>query len=159
MASLTPPHIDHARRYLPSLITFALVFADAGLLSIAAAIIGDTIPEVRSAFPLRAVCLAGSSLLIAGCGLVSAALLAYARQRLAGMGATETEPSISELDRSHPASGLAGLRRLASLNAMVAEDANWVATWPAALASAIIGLLAAAGVVWSWRLSAGIGHC
>lgn len=157
MASLTPPHIDHARRYLPSLITFALVFADAGLLSIAAAIIGDTIPEVRSAFPLRAVCLAGSSLLIAGCGFVSAALLAYARQRLAGMGATETEPSISELDRSHPASGLAGLRRLASLNAMVAEDANWVATWPAALASAIIGLLAAAGVVWSWRLSAGIG--
>lgn len=157
LASLTPPHIDHARRYLPSLITFTLVFADAGLLSIAGAIIGDTIPQLGSALPLRAVGLVGSSLLIAACGFASAALLAYARQRLAGSETDEAKPPVAELDRSLPTLGSPGLRRLAALNAMVAEDTGWVATWPTALASGIIGLLAAAGVVWSWRLSPGIG--
>lgn len=154
MASLIPPHIDHARRYLPSLVTFALVFADAGLLLIAGAIIGDTIAGLRTLLPLQPVGFVGSALLIAACGFVAAALLAYARQHLAEADTGEKPPvAASQQSITFSPEG----RRFVPVRTTPPADTGWVATWPTALVTGVLGLLAAGGVFWSWRLSPGLG--
>ena len=151
MAASSPPHLDHARRYLPTLVTLALVFADAGLLAIAGAIIGDAMPDLRTALPLRPIGLVGSSLLIAAAGFVAAALLAYMRQRMQAEPEGEAPPPPPESD---VARALASRLRLL---APAPNDSSWVARWPMAVATALIALLAATGVVWSWRLAPGAG--
>lgn len=150
MAASSPPHIDHARRYLPTLVTLALVFADAGLLVIASAIIGDTMPDLRAVLPLRPIGLVGSALLIAAGGFVAAALLAYMRQQMQAEPDGEAVPA----PESDVARALASRLRLL---APAKQDSAWIARWPMAVATAVIGLLAAAGVLWSWRLSPGTG--
>jgi regulator of protease activity HflC (stomatin/prohibitin superfamily) len=149
LAASSPPHIDHAGRYLPTLVTLALVFADAGLLAIAGAIIGDTMPDLRTVLPLRPIGLVGSSLLIAAGGFIAAALLAYTRQRIG-----------AEPEAAAPAPESDVARALASrlrLLAPAKDDGAWIARWPMAAATAVIGLLAAAGVLWSSRLSPSAG--
>ena len=150
MAASSPPHIDHASRYLPTLVTLALVFADAGLLAIAGAIIADTMADLHTVLPLRAIGLVGSSLLIAAGGFVAAALLAYMRQRMQA----EAEGEAAAPPESDSARALASRLRLL---APAKEDSGWIARWPMAAATAAVGLLAGAGVLWSWRLSPGIG--
>lgn len=163
MAESKPPHLDHARRYLPTLVTLALVLADAGLLAIAGAIIGDTIADLRALLPLSAIDIAGAALLVSAAGFVSAALLAYARQRAAGPGEGEPPaPSRTELD-----SGLAALRerargwaapvRAAPNAPTTTEDSGWIARWPPAIATGLLGLLAGGGVAWSWQIAPGVG--
>lgn len=128
MADPTPPHIAQAGRQLPTLITLALVFGDAGLLALAGAIIADTMPALNGLLPLRAIGLVGSAALIPAAGFAAAAMLAFARQRLALPVDTPATPP---------------------------RDASWIATWPMAVATAAIALLAAVGVVWSRGLASG----
>lgn len=155
MASPQPPHIENAGRWLPTLVTSGLVFADAGLLVIAAGFLGDAVAGLSRFIAPPTLGLAGSSLLVAACGFVAAALLAYARQQLAD-GSAEAPPPIAE-EQGEEWPDPAGRRHAPRRPPALALDRGWIARWPPALATVILALLAAVGVVWSWPLPGGSG--
>jgi regulator of protease activity HflC (stomatin/prohibitin superfamily) len=122
---------------------------------LAVTLLGQTTAVFGATLSALGITFVGSSLLIGAAGLLSAASVALARQRLLRLdhrlsGALESDGGTTQrhADVHSVADGIA-----APSSALY--DAAWIATWPQTLFTAICALLAATGVALGWSTTSG----
>ena len=154
MTAPIPPHIAQAGHYLPALTFLALMFGGIGMLALVGAIIASLMTLPDGGALLGAVALIGSSLLIPTTGFAAAGLVGTARRQLAGVTSSETKPPKPQEEIFE--TEFTRYRQNEPVQDSAARDvSSSTVTWMRTLVS-VYALLAAGGVIWSWRHSAGV---